>query len=87
MVEIIKFKENKINNEKLKKLMDDYDNYYSVSNDITKHFLEDDNYEYLKNNYKHINEVFNNMDGKYTVYLNRFLDTIYDLYSDFKEDG
>lgn len=87
MAEIIKFKENKINNEKLKKLMDDYDNYYSVSNDITKHFLEDDNYEYLKNNYKHINEVFNNMDGKYTVYLNRFLDTIYDLYSDFKEDG
>ena len=31
MAEIIKFKENKINNEKLKKLMDDYDNYYSLS--------------------------------------------------------
>ncbi len=86
MVEMLKFKENKINNEKLKKLMDDYDNYYSVSNDVTKTFLEDDNYEYLKENYKNINEVFNNMDDKDTICLNEFLDKIYDMFSDFRED-
>ncbi len=86
MTEIFKFKENNITNEKLKKLMDDYDNYYSVSNDATKTFLEDDNYEYLKENYKNINEVFNNMDDKDTICLNKFLDKIYDMFSDFREN-
>ena len=86
MTEIFKFKENNITNEKLKKLMDDYDNYYSVSNDATKTFLEDDNYEYLKENYKNINEVFNNMDDKDTICINKFLDKIYDMFSDFREN-